>query len=132
MKLLSINCNGIRSAFSKGFDKYIEEDSFDMISLQEVKANEEDADIEFFKSLGYKPFYHPAEKKGYSGTAIFTKHEPISSKIGIGIEEYDKEGRFIELEFKHFTLMNCYFPSGTSGDERQEFKMRFLGDINNY
>jgi exodeoxyribonuclease-3 len=132
MKFLSLNCNGIRSAFSKGLPDYLLKNQFDIISFQEVKALEKEIDMDFFKSQKYIPYLHPAEKKGYSGTAIFTKILPESSSVGMNLPEYDREGRLIRLDFPKFTLINCYFPSGTSGEERQSFKIRFLDDIQKY
>jgi exodeoxyribonuclease III len=132
MKLLSLNCNGIRSAFTKGLDKWLLSQDFDIICFQEIKALPKDINLPFFESLGY--FYHlfPAEKKGYSGTAIFSKLKSKKELLGTGHELFDSEGRIILLEFEKFSLFNCYFPSGTSGDSRQKVKMQFLDYMQNY
>lgn len=126
MKLITLNCNGIRSAKSKGLFEYIAKQKADILAFQEIKADESQLSLEFFIELGYKPFVFSAQKKGYSGTAIFTKQKPKASVIGLGHKLYDAEGRSILLEFKNFAFINTYFPSGTSGDERQAIKMEFL------
>lgn len=126
MKLITLNCNGIRAAKTKGLYDYLKKAKADILAFQEIKANKEDIDLDFFDKLGYTGFVFPAEKKGYSGTAIFTKIKPKSHLIGIENKLYDAEGRNILLEFKNFAFINTYFPSGTSGEERQAFKMEFL------
>ncbi|MDX1957492.1 MAG: exodeoxyribonuclease III [Leptospiraceae bacterium] len=128
MKLVSFNCNGIRSALGKGLKEFLIENSFDVISLQEVKAHRGQFEEEFLIKLGYELHVFPAEKKGYSGTAVFLKDKKAKVKLGMGNELYDREGRVIQVDFADFTLMNTYFPSGTSGEERQNFKMKFLAD----
>lgn len=132
MKLLSLNCNGIRSAFQKNLGDWLKKENFDILSFQEIKATEKDMDLDFFRSQGYIPHIFPAEKKGYSGTAIFTKSKPKSVQFGLGHKLYDFEGRGIVLEFGKFTLINAYFPSGTSGEERQSIKMQFLEYMSQY
>ncbi|WP_044206180.1 exodeoxyribonuclease III [Flammeovirga sp. OC4] len=133
MKLISYNVNGIRAALKKELDQWIASVNPDIICLQEVKANPEQVDLTIFEGLGYKHVYwHSAEKKGYSGVAILSKIPAKSTKIGMGIDIYDNEGRTILCEFDNFTLINTYFPSGTSGDERQNFKYSFLDDYYNY
>lgn len=126
MKLITLNCNGIRSAKSKGLLEYLQKENADVLAFQEIKAEESQMDLEFFRDLGYMPFVFSAEKKGYSGTAIFTKQKPKSHTLGLGHKLYDSEGRSILLEFKNFAFINTYFPSGTSGEERQKIKMEFL------
>ncbi len=127
MKIVTYNVNGIRAAIKKGWLEWVKESQPDILCLQEVKALEKDFPSELLIQMGYKYIlWHSAEKKGYSGVAILSKIEPESSNIGIGIEEYDKEGRVLEVTFKNFKLINTYFPSGTSGDERQNFKYKFL------
>lgn len=126
MKLISLNCNGIRAAFQKGLKEFIEKENPDMIAFQEVKAEKDQIDLEFFQKSGYLEYLFPAQKKGYSGTAIFTKKKPNSVEIGLGHKLYDFEGRSILLDFKKFAFINTYFPSGTSGEERQAIKMQFL------
>lgn len=132
MKFLSFNCNGIRSAFAKGFGDWFFQQNYDILALQEIKATQKDIDLNLFDQAGYIPFIFSAQKKGYSGTAIFTKIKPKKSLFGIGHEFFDLEGRCIQLEFEKFTFLNCYFPSGTSGEERQALKMKFLEFIYDY
>ena len=129
MKILSYNTNGIRSAISKGLVDFVEQGGFDIIGIQETKAMQEQVDTEGFKRLGYHEFWHSSEKKGYSGVAIFSKKMPDKVVEGTGIARYDLEGRVIRADFGDWTLLNCYFPSGTSGDERQAVKMDFLADF---
>ena len=116
----------------KGFVDWLTEENPDVICLQEVKALEEQADLEEIKALGYNIYWFAAEKKGYSGVAVFTKIEPQHVEHGMGIEKYDKEGRLIKLNFGSFSLINSYFPSGSSGDERQAFKYEYLDDFYDY
>ncbi|MCX8000021.1 MAG: exodeoxyribonuclease III [Leptospiraceae bacterium] len=132
MKFLSLNCNGFRAAVSKGFEEWFLSKDYDVLALQEIKAHLKDLNFENFEKAGYIPFIFPAQKKGYSGTAIFTKLKPQNTSMGLGNEFFDSEGRCIQLEFKEFTFLNCYFPSGTSGDERQTIKMKFLDFIYEY
>lgn len=132
MKIISYNVNGIRAAINKGFLEWLEEENPDIICLQEVKALEEQVNIEGFERLGYQVYWHPAKKKGYSGVAVLTKIAPLSLQKGMGIQKYDDEGRLLLLAFEDFTLINSYFPSGSSGDERQEFKYQWLADYQQY
>lgn len=126
MKLITLNCNGIRSAKSKGLFEFIKKQKSDILAFQEIKAEHSQMNPEFFEELGYIPFVFSAQKKGYSGTAIFTKQKPKSHEIGLGHKLFDSEGRSILVEFKNFAFINTYFPSGTSGEERQAIKMEFL------
>ncbi len=126
MKFICLNCNGIRAATSKGLLDFIKKENPDIVAFQEIKAGEKDFDLESWKSLGYNPFIFSAEKKGYSGTAVFSKQNPKKFTFGIGDTLFDGEGRNILLEFKEFAFINTYFPSGTSGEERQKIKMEFL------
>lgn len=129
MKIISYNVNGIRAALKKGFDEWLSENDFDIVCLQETKAMKEQVDTEIFTNLGYQQAWFSAEKKGYSGVAIFSKITPDQIVEGCGIEKYDREGRIIRADFGDWTLLNCYFPSGTSGTERQDFKMEYLADF---
>lgn len=129
MKIISYNVNGIRAALKKGFDEWLSENDFDIVCLQETKAMKEQVDTEIFTNLGYQQAWFSAEKKGYSGVAIFSKITPDQIVEGCGIEKYDREGRIIRTDFGDWTLLNCYFPSGTSGTERQDFKMEYLADF---
>lgn len=132
MKLISYNVNGIRSAMNKGFVDWLKEENPDIIGLQEIKAQEKDVDSSIFQDLGYELYWSPAIKKGYSGVAIFSKVKPKSVKYGMGLNKYDDEGRLIQAEFDGFSFISSYFPSGTTGDERQGFKYEFLDDIYGY
>lgn len=129
MKIISYNVNGIRSALSKGLEAWLEAEQPDVLCLQETKANPEQVDFGPFERLGYWHYWHSAEKKGYSGVATFCRMEPTRVDAGCGIEAYDKEGRILRTDFGDWTLLNCYFPSGTSGEERQAFKMEFLDEF---
>lgn len=132
MKLISYNVNGIRSAMNKGFVEWLRDENPDIIGLQEIKAHEKDIDSTIFQDLGYNLYWYPAVKKGYSGVAIFSKIKPKSIKYGMGLNRYDDEGRIIQAEFDEFSFISSYFPSGTTGDERQKFKYGFLDDIYGY
>lgn len=124
MKLISWNVNGLRAAVNKGFKEFFEEIDADIFCIQETKMQLEQLDI-FMEMIfsGYHQYWNSAEKKGYSGTAIFTKEEPISVKYGLGIEEHDNEGRLITLEFDKFYLVNCYTPNSKRTLERLPYRM---------
>jgi len=126
MKIISYNINGIRAAIRKGFLTWIAEESPDVICLQEIKANTDQFNVSDFEKLGYYCYWHSAQKKGYSGVAILSKNKPNHVVYGCGIEKFDYEGRILKVEFKNISILSCYFPSGTSGDMRQRFKMDFL------
>ncbi len=133
MKIISYNVNGIRSALSKNFLTWLQAANADIICLQEIKASPDQiADLLLLEQMGYEHYWYPAEKKGYSGTAIFTKHSPKHVEYGCGIQEYDFEGRIIRADFDGFSVMSAYFPSGSSGDLRQAFKYRFLEHFQDY
>ncbi len=129
MKIVSYNVNGLRSAISKGFLDWLHQEKFDIICLQETKARPEDIPLMEIESLGYRHYWHSAEKKGYSSVATLSKREPDNVVMGCGIEKYDREGRILRTDFGDWSLLNCYFPSGTTGEERQGFKMEFLDDF---
>ena len=132
LKIISYNVNGIRAAIKKGLVEFVAANDYDMICLQETKARPEQVDMSPFEALGYQHFWESAEKKGYSGVAILTKKQPDLVVNGMGISDYDNEGRMIRTDFGDLTLLNCYFPSGTSGTIRQDFKYQFLDDIYNW
>lgn len=124
MKLVSWNVNGLRAAVTKGFEQFFKEVNADIFCIQETKMQEEqisDSIKEIFKE--YNCYWNSAEKKGYSGTAVFSKIKPLSVSYGIGIEEHDKEGRVITLEFASFYLVNCYTPNAKRELERLEYRM---------
>ena len=132
MKILTYNVNGIRAALRKDFALWLKDTNTDIVCLQEIKANPEQFDESIFTDLGYHCFWNPAEKKGYSGVAILTKTKPKHVEYGCGISEIDFEGRILRADFDGFSVMSAYFPSGSSGDIRQAFKMKFLSQFQNY
>ena len=132
MRLISYNVNGIRAAIKKGFLEWLATDPADIICLQETKAVKENIDHSLIENLGYETFWFSAEKKGYSGVAIFTKTKPDALFYGNGIMQSDAEGRVIRADFGNITLLNCYFPSGTSGDIRQTYKYQWLDEFFEY
>ncbi|MBI2745317.1 MAG: exodeoxyribonuclease III [Burkholderiales bacterium] len=132
-KLVSLNLNGIRSATSKGLEAWLDQTRPDCIGVQEVKAQAGDVAGRFEELCGLRGHFHFAEKKGYSGVGLYTRHEPSDVRIGYGSPEFDAEGRYVELRFdtpqRKLSLISCYFPSGSSGEERQQAKSRFLDQI---
>lgn len=132
MRIISYNVNGIRAAIKKGFIDWLKTDPADIICLQETKATNADIDVKLLEDLGFEHHWFSAQKKGYSGVAVFTKIKPDSVKTGCGFEMSDFEGRVIELQFGDIKLINAYFPSGTSGDERQTYKYKFLDELHGY
>jgi exodeoxyribonuclease-3 len=129
MKLVSWNVNGLRAVITKGFNDFFEAESADIFCIQETKMQPGQADINF---EGYKQYWNSAVKKGYSGTAVFTKREPINVSYGIGIEEHDQEGRVITLEFEKFYLVNCYTPNSKRELERLEYRMIWEDEFRKY
>lgn len=128
MKIITYNVNGIRAAVKKGFLDWLKEENPDVICLQETKAQPDQIPVFEFTELGYHTYIHSAVKKGYSGVAILSKTPADHVEIGIGIEKYDNEGRFIRADFGDLSIVSVYHPSGSSGDERQAFKMEWLAD----
>ena len=132
-KLTSLNLNGIRSATSKGLEPWLAQLQPDCICVQEVKAQAEHMQGTFQHLAGLKGYFHLAQKKGYSGVGVYTKHEPSDVVIGYGSPEFDAEGRYVELRFdtpqKKLSIISGYFPSGSSGEERQQAKFRFLAEF---
>lgn len=134
MKILSYNVNGIRAAMRKGLNEWIEAAQPDVLCLQETKAQPEQIkdEIETLNKLGYHSYWHSAEKKGYSGVAIITKHKPKHVEYGTGIDYMDNEGRVIRADFENFSVISVYIPSGTNMEERLDFKLRFCYDFLDY
>ena len=132
MKILTYNVNGIRAALRKDFCSWLKAVNPDIVCLQEIKANIEQFEPSVFTDLGYHCFWNSAEKKGYSGVAILTKTKPKHVEYGCGIEKIDFEGRILRADFDKFSVMSTYFPSGSSGEIRQAFKMKFLTQFQNY
>jgi exodeoxyribonuclease-3 len=131
-KIITYNLNGIRSAISKGFLEWIKSANPDILCMQELKADPSQLDLTLFENLGYYHYWHAAQKKGYSGVAIFTKLKPDHVEYGCGNKMYDEEGRVIRVDFKDVSIISVYHPSGSSGELRQAFKMQWLADFNNY
>lgn len=132
MKIISYNVNGIRAAINKGLVDWLSTQNCDVLCIQETKAQYDQIDHSIFEELGYQSHWHSAEKKGYSGVATFSKIAPDHVVLGMGDARYDSEGRVIRTDWGDLTLLNCYFPSGTSGEIRQDFKMQFLSDFHNF
>ena len=132
MRIISYNVNGIRAAIKKGFADWLATNPADIICLQETKANKEDVDHAHFEKAGYSSYWFSAQKKGYSGVAILSRKAPDQVFFGNGIEQSDFEGRVIRADFGEITLINAYYPSGTSGDERQTYKYQWLKEFNAY
>jgi len=133
MKLISYNVNGLRAALGRGFADWLREANPDVLCLQEIKATKDQIDEDIFRALGYEHrYWFSAQKKGYSGTAVLCKMKPNRVQLGMDIDVYDREGRTICVDFEPFSLVCAYFPSGTTGDMRQSFKMQFLDDFTRY
>ena len=129
MKFISWNVNGLRACVQKGFLDYLKETDADFFCIQESKLQEGQITLEL---PGYHQYWNYAEKKGYSGTAIFTKHEPLSVTCGLGIEEHDKEGRVITLEYDRFYLVTCYTPNAQNELARLPYRMQWEDAIHAY
>ena len=129
MKFISWNVNGFRACLNKGFGDFFASENADFFSIQESKMQPGQAE---FNAEGYYQYWYSAEKKGYSGTAIFTRHEPISVKYGIGIDEHDHEGRAITLEYENFYLLNVYTPNSQRELTRLDYRMTWEDALRNY
>ncbi|PFH09382.1 exodeoxyribonuclease-3 [Collimonas sp. PA-H2] len=125
-RIISANLNGIRSAARKGFFEWLTKQSADFICVQELKAQAADMTPEFLAPEGYVGHFHYAEKKGYSGVGLYSKRKPNAVRIGFGNEEFDAEGRYVECDFGDLTVISLYCPSGSSSEERQIAKFRFM------
>jgi exodeoxyribonuclease-3 len=132
MRIISYNLNGIRAAMNKGLIAWLKTNPADIICIQETKAHKDNVDYKQFNDLGFHDYWFSAQKKGYSGVAVFTKQKPDAVTMGTGHKESDDEGRVIQLDFGKVRLINAYFPSGTSGDERQSFKYTWLDTFHQY
>ncbi len=132
MKIICYNTNGLRAAVKNGIEEWLLENQPDVLCIQETKLQPEQFPKEVFDRLGYEAYLFSAEKKGYSGVAILTKITPDNVVYGMGIEKYDREGRFIRADFGDLSVASIYHPSGTSGEERQAFKMEWLADFQTY
>lgn len=132
MKIISYNVNGLRAATAKGLPKWLAEANPDVLCLQETKLQPDQYPTEVFEAMGYKSYLYSAQKKGYSGVALLVKKEPDHVEYGMGMDIYDNEGRFIRADYGDLSIISVYHPSGTSGDERQAFKMKWLSAFQKY
>jgi len=126
MKIITANLNGIRSAASKGFFTWANRQRADVICVQETKAQEFQLSDPVFHPRSFHTYYHDAEKKGYSGTAVYCRTKPLKIVKGLGIDWVDREGRYLEAQFANTTIISLYMPSGSSGDVRQDYKYRMM------
>jgi exodeoxyribonuclease-3 len=130
LRLVSLNLNGIRSAANKGWVEWAEKSAIDCMGVQELKAQAADLGGRFDQVAGLRGHFHYADKKGYSGVGLYTRRTPSDVITGIGEPEFDAEGRYVEARFdtpqRKLSIISCYFPSGSSSDERQQAKFRFL------
>ncbi|MEM9897510.1 MAG: exodeoxyribonuclease III [Bacteroidota bacterium] len=129
VSIVSYNVNGIRAAAKKGFFEWLQEKQPDIVCLQEIKAQEDQLKEDWISPPGYHTYWHPAEKKGYSGTAILTKEKPKSVSNASGMEVYDKEGRILRADYEGYSVISLYVPSGSSGEHRQAIKDDFMKDF---
>ena len=132
MKIITYNVNGIRAAIKKDFVTWLDNEKVDIVCLQETKAQPTQIPTELFKDIGFEGYFHSAEKKGYSGVGILSKVEPTHIEYGMGNPKYDKEGRVMRADYKDVSIISAYFPSGSSGAERQVYKIDFLKDFYQY
>ena len=126
MRIITLNVNGLRAAHAKGFTAWMRRQKPDVVCLQEIKAQESDLPRELLAPRGFHAFFHPAEKRGYSGVAIYAKREPDNVVIGLGIKEIDAQGRFLQADFGNLSVVSLYMPSGTMGEAAQARKYRFM------
>jgi exodeoxyribonuclease-3 len=131
-KIITYNVNGIRAAFGKGFIDWLQSENPDVLCIQEIKAEESQIETESISKLGYHNFWFSAQKKGYSGVGILSKQKPDHVEYGMGIEKYDYEGRMLRADFGDVSVVCVYHPSGSSGEDRQAFKIQWLGDFSQY
>ncbi len=132
MKIISYNVNGIRAAIKKGLYDWIKKEDPDVVCIQELKARQEQVDTTELEAMGFHHYWMSAEKPGYSGVAIFSKIKPKTVIYGCGMRKYDQEGRVIRADYTGGSIICVYMPSGTSGDERQAFKMQWLSSFQEY
>ena len=132
MRIITANLNGIRSAANKGFFAWLESTQADVVCIQELKAQAADMTAEMLAPAGYYGYFHYAEKKGYSGVGIYSKHKPDAVIEGMGIADIDIEGRYLECRFGNLSVISLYLPSGSSGEERQAFKFSVMARMQPY
>jgi exodeoxyribonuclease-3 len=126
MRVISLNVNGLRSAHAKGFTEWMRRQKPDIVCLQEIKAQEADLQRALLAPRGLHAFFHPAEKRGYSGVAIYSRREPDKVTLGLGIKDIDAQGRFIQADYGGLSVVSLYMPSGTMGEEAQARKYAFM------
>ncbi len=126
MRIITLNCNGVRSAAGKGLFQWLPAQGADIVCLQETKAQEHQLGDEAFRPTGFHCRYFDAERKGYSGVALYSKQKPDRVISGFGVSEFDREGRYLEFQFGRLSVVSLYLPSGSAGPERQASKYRFL------
>ena len=126
MRIITLNLNGVRSAASKGFFRWLPLQGADIVCVQELKAQAGDIKGEIASPDGYQGYFHCAEKKGYSGVGIYTRHQPDNITEGVGVPEIDAEGRYLRTDFGSLSVISIYFPSGSSGEHRQAAKFFFM------
>jgi exodeoxyribonuclease-3 len=126
MRIITLNLNGIRSAANKGFYPWLQQMQPDILCMQEIKAQANDMTAEMLAPEGYHGYFHYADKKGYSGVGIYSKQKPDAVIEGLGIADIDAEGRYLECRFGHLCVISLYLPSGSSGEERQQFKFSVM------
>lgn len=126
MRIMTLNCNGVRAAARKGFFEWLPRQKADVVCLQETKAQEHQLDADVYFPKGYHAFYHDAEKKGYSGVAVYSRWEPTRVTYGLGWPDFDAEARYLQVDFPSLSVVSLYLPSGTTGDERQQVKYDFM------
>jgi len=129
MRIITVNVNGIRSAANKGLFKWLAQQKADVVCLQETKAQEHQLTDGIFRPEGYHAYYHDAEKKGYSGVAIFSKKKPDKVTMGLGWKPFDAEGRYIQADFGKLSVISLYMPSGSSSEERQAIKFKVMAHL---
>jgi len=129
MRIITLNANGIRSAARKGFFDWMATQDADVVCIQETKAQRDQLDDPVFHPKGYHCHYFDAEKKGYSGVAVYSRVKPQDVIVGYGSREFDAEGRYLEVQLKGLSVVSVYLPSGSSSEERQQAKYRFLGEF---
>ncbi|HZW87220.1 MAG TPA: exodeoxyribonuclease III [Gallionella sp.] len=129
MRIITINLNGIRSAATKGFYQWLAQQDADVICLQELKAQTANMTGQMLALSGYHGYFHYAEKKGYSGVGIYCRAQPQQIKVGLGVAEFDAEGRYLRADFADFSVVSLYLPSGSSGAERQAVKFKFMAVV---
>jgi len=129
LRIFCWNVNGLRAIWKKGLPEWLAKVKPDILCLQEIKAQQDQLAEDMIRYDDYLSYFFPAEKKGYSGVAVYSRHKPVRAKAGLGLREYDSEGRLIELEFDRFVLFNIYFPNGGRGPERVRYKLDFYSEV---